>query len=104
MAWGRADPLPLDAAAVTARGLISDIHRDLNDRLVARERQIEGLNQVLAELADRLTGGALEEERRTQPSAARHWQAADWRALLDLSPRPSRSIGTPSTPPTEPRH
>ena len=89
MAWGRADPPPLDAAAVTARALISDIHRDLNDRLVARERQIEGLNQVLAELADRLTGGALEEEGRSQPGAARHWQASDWRAFFSRHPMQS---------------
>ncbi len=70
MAWGRADPPPLDAATATARGLISDIHADLNARLVTRDRQIVGLNQLLAEIADRLTGGALEEERRRDPGAA----------------------------------
>lgn len=86
MAWGRADPPPLDAAAVTARALISDIHRDLNERLTVRERQIEGLNQVLAELADRLTGGALEEEGRREPGVARHWQASDWRAFFTRHP------------------
>jgi hypothetical protein len=93
MAWGRADPPLLDTATVTARGLISDIHTDLNARLIVRDRQIAGLNQLLAELADRLTGGALEEERRRDPSAPQHWQAADWQAFFSRHPWQSRVSG-----------
>ena len=93
MAWGRADPPPLDAATATARGLISDIHADLNARLVTRDRQIVGLNQLLAEIADRLTGGALEEERRRDPGAALHWQAADWHAFFTRHPAQSNVPG-----------
>ena len=94
MAWGRADPPPLDAATATARGLISDIHADLNARLITRDRQIVGLNQLLAEIADRLTGGALEEERRRDPGAALHWQAADWQAFFSQHPPQSSVPGS----------
>ena len=76
MGWSHID------APALARGLISDIHTDLEARVAARDKQLAAYNQLLAELADRLTGGALEEQRRIDPTTPARWQAADWQTFF----------------------
>ena len=80
MGWSHID------APALARGLISDIHADLEARVAARDKQLAAYNQLLAELADRLTGGALEEQRRIDPTTPARWQAADWQAFFAQQP------------------
>lgn len=80
MGWSHTD------APALARGLISDIHADLEARVATRDKQLAAYNQLLAELADRLTGGALEEQRRIDPTTPARWQAADWQAFFAQHP------------------
>ena len=87
MGWSHID------APALARGLISDIHTDLEARVAARDKQLAAYNQLLAELADRLTGGALEEQRRIDPTTPARWQAADWQAFFAQHPLATAAIG-----------
>lgn len=85
MAWGQSDQPRLTAPDL-ARGLIDAIHTDLAARVAARDKQLAAYNQLLAELADRLTGGALEDLRRSDSTIPDRWQAADWRAFFAQQP------------------